>query len=555
MSGIEYRLDGVVYCEAARTAEFFRAGAWIDRTVGQALRDTARRVPDKLAFISDERSVSFAKLDELTDRLGAAMLALGLGTADRAIFQMGTTVETAIALLACYKVGIIPVCGVPQYREVEIGQLATQSLARGYFVQADVGNFDLVAFAGQMMQRQPTLEHLVVARGACDGGAHRLEALIEGMPIERARRILEQVRIGSEDVLSFQLSGGTTGIPKIIPRFHAEYLGHSAGWMRCYGIRPESTLIWSLPLIHNAGQLYSLIPTAALGVTSVLMPKVDIRRMLELIEQHRVTHALSIGPIAPQLIAYQDVRQHDLSLLRLFATMSRADTLEAHIGVPCSNLFGITEGLLMGCGADAPAFARHHTQGAPASALAEIRLLHPESEEPVKPGEMGELCFRGPSSLRGYFNAPEANRKAFTRDGFYRSGDMMTAHVIEGRTYYAFEGRLRDNINRGGEKIGCEEVEAFVSMHPAVADAKLVAMFDPLYGEKGCVFIIPRPGQTAPAVKELAEFLVGEGLAKFKCPERVETIDVFPVTRVGKLDKPALKAMIAEKLKREAEAA
>ena len=543
MAGIEQRLAGVVYGEPSRAAEFFRAGAWIDRTVGQALKDTARRTPDKPALISDERSVTFQELDGLTDRLGAALLSLGLRARDRAIFQMGTTVETAVALLACYKVGIVPVCAVPQHREVEIGQLATQSAPRGYFVQADIGNFDLVAFARQMMQRHPVIEHLVAS--------NQLESLIEAMPLERARRILEKVRIGSEDVLSFQLSGGTTGIPKIIPRFHAEYLGHSAGWMRCYGVGPQDTLIWSLPLIHNAGQLYSLIPTASMGMTSVLMPKVDIKRMLELIEHHRVTHALSIGPIAPQLIAYPDIQKHDLSSLRLFATMSRADALEAHLGVPCSNLFGITEGLLLGCGADAPAPARHHTQGASGCALDEIQLLHPESEEPVRPGEMGELCFRGPSSLRGYFNAPEANNKAFTRGGFYRSGDMMTARVIEGRTYYAFEGRLRDNVNRGGEKIGCEEVEAYVSMHPAVADAKLVAMPDAFYGEKGCVFIIPRPGKTAPSVKALAEFLVGNGLAKFKCPERVEAIGAFPVTRVGKLDKVALKAMVAEKLKHE----
>ena len=178
----------------------------------------------------------------------------------------------AVALLACYKVGIVPVCAVPQYREVEIGQLATQCAPRGYFVQSG-GNFDLVAFARQMMQRHPVIEHLAVS--------NRLESLIETMPLEQARQILEKVRVGSQDVLSFQLSGGTTGVPKIIPRFHAEYLGHSAGWMRCYGVGPQDTLIWSLPLIHNAGQLYSLMPTVAMGVTSVLMPKVDIGKMLE----------------------------------------------------------------------------------------------------------------------------------------------------------------------------------------------------------------------------------------------------------------------------------
>lgn len=551
MPGIENRIEGVVYCDAERAAQYFRAGAWVDSTVGDALRATARRSPTKPAFVSDERTVTFAELDELTDRLGAALLEQGLRPADRVIFQMGTTIETAIALLACYKVGIVPVCAVPQYREVEIGQLATQSQARGHLVQADAGNFDLVTFAKQMMARHPSVKHLVVARAVGDPGAPRLEELIQRMPAERARSLLAAVRLGSEDVLSFQLSGGTTGVPKIIPRFHAEYLGHAAGWARTYGMDGDSVLLWSLPIVHNAGQLYSLIPTALLGVTSVLMPKVDIRRMLELVERHRVTHTLSIGPIAPQLIAYPDVGKHDLSSLRLFATMSRADMLEKHIGVPCSNLFGITEGLLLGCGAGAPAFARHHTQGAPDSPLDEIRLLEPDSERAVGPGEMGELAFRGPSSLRGYYNAPEANSRAFTSDGFYRSGDMMTAHVIDGRTYYAFEGRLRDNVNRGGEKIGCEEVEAFVCNHPAVADAKLVAMPDPVYGEKGCIFIIPRPGREAPLVKELGAFLVSQGLAKFKCPERVETIAAFPVTRVGKLDKPALKALIAEKMSKE----
>jgi non-ribosomal peptide synthetase component E (peptide arylation enzyme) len=164
---------------------------------------------------------------------------------------------------------------------------------------------------------------------------------------------------------------------------------------------------------------------------------------------------------------------------------------------------------------------------------------------------MGELCFRGPSSLRGFFNAPEINNSVFTSDGFYRTGDIMTAHLIEGETYYAFEGRSRDNINRGGEKIGCEEVEAFVSLYPAIVDAKLVPMPDEVYGEKGCICVILRPGGRAPDVKELASFLVGKGLAKFKCPERIEVIEAFPVTRVGKVDKPALKAAIAELLKQE----
>jgi pyochelin biosynthesis protein PchD len=554
MTRVYNPIEGVTYCDAAEAEAYSQSGAWSRHTIGTALRASAETYPDRPIFISEERTITYAEFDDESHQLAAALLDLGLAPGDRAIFQMGTTIETAVALVACYKAGIIPVCSVPQHREIEIGQLTQQSSATGYFVQADFSTFNLVGFAQQMATRHPSLRHLVVARSKSATLDVALEALVARTPIGYARKRLKPVEIGPRDVLSFQLSGGTTGVPKIIPRFHGEYLGHSAGWMRQYGITSESRVIWSLPLVHNAGQLYALTPAIAAGVTTVLMPKVDISRMFDLIEQHRVTHALSIGPIAPQIMNYADVTRHDLSSLRLFSTMSRADALEAHLGIPCSNLYGITEGLLLGTGADAPAAARHRTQGRSGCPEDEIRLLQSGSDDPVKPGEPGELCFRGPSSFRGYYNAPEANKNAFTRDGLYRTGDAMTAHVLGGETYYAFEGRSRDNINRGGEKIGCEEVEAFVSTHPAVADAKLVPMPDEFYGEKGCVFLMLRPNQPAPNVNELAVFLVGKGLAKFKCPERIEILKEFPTTRVGKVDKPALRTMIAAILKKEQEA-
>lgn len=553
MTGIRNPISGVVYTPANQAERYLTDGAWIPSTVGDVLRATAARHPDKPALISDERTVTFAELDGTSDRLAAALPALGLAAGDRAIFQMGTTIETVIALAACFKAGIVPVCTLPQHREVEIGELARQSGARGYFVQADFSRFDLVGFAVSMMERHSSLQHLVVARGGRSAGL-ALEDLIAAVPAETARARLAGMPFGPQDVLTFQLSGGTTGLPKIIPRFHAEYLGHVRHLMGLYGMTADSRILWSLPLLHNAAQVYALMPMMLGGATVVLMPKVDIRRMLELIEAHSVTHALSVGPIAPQLMGYADIRRHDLSSLRLFATMSRADKLEEHIGVPCSNLYGITEGLLLGSPADAPTERRHRTQGTSGCPFDEIRLLEPGTEIPVQPGQMGELCFRGPSSLRGYLDNATANAGAFTSDGFYRTGDIMTAHVVNGQTCYAFEGRLRDNVNRGGEKIGCEEVEAYVSRHPSVADAKLVAMPDPVYGEKGCIFIITRPGMPAPNVQELGAFLTGCGLAKYKCPERVEVLDEFPLTRVGKLDKPALKTLIADMLAAESTA-
>src|SRR5258708_6151647 len=279
MAGIHYPLEGVAYCEPSVARHYFQVGAWVDRTFGEALAATARRLPDKLALISDERSITFRALDEQSDRLAAALLKLGLEPGARAVFQMGTTIDTALALCACYKSGIVPVCALPQYRDVEIGKLASMSLPQAYFVQADVGQFDLVGFARKMRAEHSSLRHVVVARGAAAEGTHSMSALAESISLDEARTVLSAVHIGSEDVLSFQLSGGTTGVPKIIPRFHAEYLAHAEAWSRHVDAGEHATLIWSLPLLHNAAHLYALVPTIAQGQTTVLMPKVDIVRM------------------------------------------------------------------------------------------------------------------------------------------------------------------------------------------------------------------------------------------------------------------------------------
>lgn len=546
-------LPGVDYASGEEARRWIESGDWIAATFGDALRASAQRYPGRLAFVSDERELTFAELDELSDRLGAALLDTGLRVGDRALVQQGTNVETALTLAAMYKAGIVPVCAVPQYREIEIRQLADLSGARAYFVQADHGNFDLVAFARRMMSERPAIEHLYISRGGDDERGHALERLIDSMPLQRARDRLTRVPVGFRDVLSFQLSGGTTGVPKIIPRFHGEYLGHARGWTRRFEIDGDACLLWPLPLLHNAGQLFALLPPVLLGTTTVLMPRIDIRRLFELIERHRVTHAMSIGPIAPQIIAYPDLAQHNTSSLRMFGTMSGAERLEAHLGVPCVNFYGITEGLLLGSPPSGPPAMRHKTHGR-SGCGEEIVLIDPETQRPVTAGRPGELCFRGPSSLRAYYGR-NGDEGTFTHDGFFRSGDIVSPHIVGGELCYAFEGRTRDNVNRGGEKIGCEEVESLVACHPAIAEAKLTAMPDPVYGEKGCIFVVLRPEAIAPTVTELAVFLVTQGLAKFKCPERIETIGEFPLTRVGKLDRPALKRIITEKLAAEAAAA
>jgi len=415
-------------------------------------------------------------------------------------------------------------------------------------VQADFSVFGLAGFAVKLAAGFPEMREIIVARGAPVAGTRSFDALLDSQSPEKARAKLAGVSIGIEDVLTFQLSGGTTGVPKIIPRFHGEYMGQARDWARRNEMDANLVALYALPLIHNAGQVASLFPAVLMGGTVILMQRMDPGTFFDWVGRERVTHSLNIGPAAAQILDYADVIRHDLSSIKLLTSFNRSDVLERHLKVPWANIFGITEGVLMCSERDAPREARFGTVGRPVSEHDEIRLLEPGTERDVPFGQAGELCFRGPSTTRGYFRMPEVNRASFTSDGFFRTGDVMKAHRIGDRVCYSFEGRMKDNIDRGGEKFGAEEVENVIARHPDVADVKVVAMPDRMFGEKACAYLIMRPGRTLLSVKEVGDFLVAQGLAKFKLPERIEAIDAFPVTRVGKVDKAALRKMVADKL-------
>ena len=548
MPGIQQRLDGIVYTAPDRATYYFKVGAWIDRTIGDQLRVIAKQFPERVAFICEGKQISFREIDEWSDQLGALLLQRGLETKDRAMFQMGTVIETVAALFACYKTGVLPVCTIPQYRDIEISKLAGVTTPRGYFVQADFDpKFDLAAFA-KRMAGECAIPHVFVARaGAGDDPWQAARSI----PLADARKVLGAIQIGSEDVCAMQLSGGSTGVPKVIPRHHAEYLGHAYHWSEKLGMTPDDIGLWALPILHNAGMLWGFLRTILYGSTAVLMPRFDVRQFFELIQTHKVSHCFTIGPLVPAIVRFADVEKYDSRSVKFFYTLQGAEQIERRTGFRSANMFGITEGLLLQGRVTDPIELRHLTVGTANAPWDEVRLKKPDGVDDVPLGEVGELCFRGPSSLRAYYNAPEANATAFTPDGFFRTGDLMSAQVFGAQLAYRFEGRMRDNINRGGEKFGTEELEHLMVQHPAIADGKVVAMPDPVFGEKACAFLVAKPGATLPSVKSLGEFLIGKGLAKYKLPERIEAIDAFPVTRVGKLDRAKLRAMVAEKMKGE----
>lgn len=548
-TGPAHRLQDVSYASAELAQQYLDAGAWSSQTLGEALHSAAVAYPERTAFVCDGKRLSFRELDAATDRVACALRALGLKLHDRALFQMATTIETAIAVLGCVKAGVIPVCSIPQYREIEMGKLAEITKPRAYFVQAGAsGSFDLVAFAAKMAGAHDIPLIIVAGAEVTSQGQHSLEALYAESALGTHPW---SESFNCEDVAVFQLSGGSTGVPKVIPRFHGEYQGHVRAWCDRYGMRDGDVGIWALPMLHNAGMMFSLVRTILYRATTVLLPQWEVRRFFQAIEQERVRFAFTIGPHAPAISSYSDVRSHDLSSLQTVLTLMGAEAIEAATQVRSINMYGTTEGLVLTGDSESSAEIRHTSIGMPCSELDEVRVLEPNAETEVPVGEAGELCFRGPSSLRGYYASPEINAASFTSDGLFRSGDLVRGVDVDGRRVYRFEGRMKDNINRGGEKFGTEDIEALISRHPAIADGKVVAMPDAVYGEKACAFLIARQGHEAPTVEALGRYLLDSGLAKFKLPERIETCQSFPITRVGKLDRAQLRSEIARKIAQE----
>jgi non-ribosomal peptide synthetase component E (peptide arylation enzyme) len=230
--------------------------------------------------------------------------------------------------------------------------------------------------------------------------------------------------------------------------------------------------------------------------------------------------------------------------LAVFAELERR-------GLWSGQLFGMGEGLFLTTRPGAPREARATTVGTPLSPMDEIKILEPGSATGLPDGQVGELCCRGPYTLPGYFDAAAHNARAFTADGFYRTGDLVTRHVLDGRAYYAIDGRIKDVINRGAEKIHAEEVEELLVRHPDVRNAALVAMPDPVLGERICAYLVLADDAATPTVASTSAFLLDQGLAKFKLPERIEVVAAFPLTNVGKVSKKDLRADVHKKIEME----
>ncbi|QCN98441.1 (2,3-dihydroxybenzoyl)adenylate synthase (plasmid) [Azospirillum argentinense] len=521
----------------ATFAEHYRAkGYW----TGDPLTDVIDRhrgaAAEATAILCGERRFRYADLQALSLRLATAFRARGLRPGNTALVRLPNRAEFYLVFFALLRCGVVPVNALNSHGVYELTAYARQiEPALAVLPAADQALVTL-------MTQTVGAERLLLLGAPADDGIGGFawadgDALAEDAAGPDPSADLAADPSG---VAFFQLSGGSTGTPKLIPRTHDDYLYSVRRSVEICGLDGSCRFLCALPAPHN----FTLSSPGALGVlhaggTVVMAGDPGPATCFPLIARHRVTWAALVPPMLSVWLEAAGGGE-DLSSLEVVqvggAKLSPAvaERVPERLGCRLQQVFGMAEGLVNYTRLDDDPWTVINTQGRPMSPDDEIRVLD-AAGHPVPPGAVGELWTRGPYTFRGYYKAEAHNARVFDAEGFYCSGDLVS--LAPGGNLVVC-GRNKDQINRGGEKIDAQEVEDLLAAHPAVSHAAVVAMPDALMGERSCAFVIAPPG-TKPS--ELRRFLRGQGLADFKLPDRFVFVPDLPKTAVGKVDKQTLR--------------
>jgi 2,3-dihydroxybenzoate-AMP ligase len=533
-------------------------GYWAGAPIGRLLRQAADRTPGARALVDPAGGLSLSYVELMTraDACAIRLRRLGLAPGMRMVVQLPNGWEFVVLTLACLRAGIVPVLALPAHRRSELRYLALHAEASAIAVPARMRGFDHQALAHalsiEMRNETHGQWHVLVAGDDVAPGSVNLRALCgPATDPEADRQALDGAAPSCRDVAVFLLSGGTTGLPKLIARTHDDYAYNAGASARIAAVGRDAVYLVSLPAGHNFPLACpGILGTLLSGGTVVMLASPDAPLAFATIAAEGVTHTAVVPAVAVRWLEYAAPAGADqLRSLRVLQVGGAriADELARRVrpvlGAQLQQVFGMAEGLLNYTRLDDPEDVVCGTQGRPLSPADEIRLID-EHDQDVPAGQPGSLLTRGPYTPRGYYRATEQNARAFTADGWYRSGDICRRTAAGN---LIVEGRDKDMINRGGEKISAEEIENLVYQLPAVNQAAAVAMPDPVLGERVCLYLVPRPG-AAVTLDQIRAFMEQAEVARFKFPERLVVVGELPFTPVGKIDKKALREDIVRRL-------
>ena len=519
-------------------ARYRAAGWWRDETLADVARRTCAEAPDAPLLIEGDRRVTRAEAWHAAARLAAFFRSRGLEPGDVVSFQLPNWVEASVIALAARRCGLILSPIPPNYRESEVRYIVRDCGTKLLFVPKRFRNHDHEEMLGRLRSELPSVRDVVVVRG--DRSDSCWERAVSLPPV----RDDELPAIDPAAAMVLMYTSGTTGRPKGVLHSHYAYDYRVRSMVDAWSIGPSDVVFMPSPVTHITGAFWAFDIPWVSGAASVLMDVWSPDDAIGCIERNRCTVTGGATPFLRQLLDTAVGRPAAMASLRIFfcgGTTVSADLIrEATTRYPrcmCFRAYGSTEMPTTTLGIRDPANARlgAETDGEVVPPT-EVRIVDPAGVADVPEGEEGEILVRGPEGLVGYLH-PEDNEGAFDDDGWFRMGDL--GRRVHGR-WLVITGRKKDIIIRSGENISPKEVEDVLAAHPAVADVAIVAMPSPVTGEKGCAFVVLRPGQTID-LGEIRRFLEQARLARQKFPEHLVVVDELPRVPSGKISKDVLR--------------
>jgi acyl-CoA synthetase (AMP-forming)/AMP-acid ligase II len=524
--------------DAARATDYAASGAWPGRTMAQYAEDLLRRAADRVIVVDAGREWTVQEIHERARRLAGALRARGLKPGDRISYQLPNWAETTVIDMAATLAGLVVNPLVPIYREAEVGFMMSDCGSRMIFIPAQFRNHDYRATLRKVLRGLPHPVEVVVLRGDAEEFLAFEDLVSAGEPLETP------AQVSPDDVKMVLYTSGTTGRAKAVLHSHNTVGALAHQFMQHMHISDADVILVCSPVTHITGAIQAFQLTWATGAQAVMMETWSGDLAVELITRHGVTFSAGAAPFIVDLLAAAESSGERLPTLRSFvaggSTIPESLGKQVYERFPNCALFrayGCTEVPTATSGEPDRSQMRLNigSDGAPVG-MTELRIVHPETGEPVAAGQEGEILLRGPQSMLGYLR-PDENAAAFDAEGFFRTGDL--GRFVEG-AWIEISGRWKDIIIRAGENLSPKEIEDALTDHPAVASVAIVAKPSPRTGEAACAFVVPKPG-AAPALADFAAFLIDRGFAKQKLPEHLVLVDSLPMTAAGKVQKHILR--------------
>jgi 2,3-dihydroxybenzoate-AMP ligase len=522
---------------------------WLGLTWGDVLDKASDLYPSKVGLVDDDRQLTYQELRQKVDCLALGLIDLGIQPTDRVLIQIPNWCEYVWAFFALEKIGAIPVLLLPRHRETEINYLSQLTTAKAWILPLEYRNVDYRPIIENVMRESSTIEHIITVREAGSSAFLHLEELA-GNPTPENLSGLAERRPDPMEVAQIMPTGGTTGLPKAAPRTHNSFLCNAEYHSNAWEITSQDTILTIAPVSHAQGMFCGVGGGFINYAKLVLIDSTDPADICRVIEKEKVTAVPTVPALVSRLVNFDDLKSFDLSSLKkVYAggAPSGPDLVMAvreKLGCAFVNAFGSSEGTNSMTRLDDGLELICNTVGVKCCPYETYKIIDQDGNE-LPPNTVGEFVSKGPGIFTGYFGSGDENRKLFTPDGFFRTGDLARIDEFGNIT---ITGRIKDIILRGGENISAIEIENLVSMHDQVEAVAVIGMPDKELGERICAYVHTRSGGKELTFDDIIAFLRSKGASVLQLPERIVFVDSIPLTKVGKVDKNALREDIRRRM-------